>query len=53
LQSARAAGLPLGDLVAAGARATAQGVLREAPIVVDVVVVDRDGSVVGRSGNVG
>ena len=49
LQQCRAAGLPLGDLVAAGARETALGVLREAPVAVDVVVIDRTGTVVGRA----
>ncbi|MGC5014478.1 cobalt-precorrin-5B (C(1))-methyltransferase [Streptosporangium sp. DT93] len=44
------AGLPLGDLVAEGARRTAAGVLREAPVIVDVVVIDRAGTVVGRAG---
>jgi cobalt-precorrin-5B (C1)-methyltransferase len=49
LEQCRAAGLPLGDLVAAGARATALGVLRGAPVEVDVVVIDRAGTVVGRA----
>ena len=49
LQQCRAAGLPLGDLVAAGARETALGVLRGAPVAVDVVVIDRAGTVVGRA----
>jgi cobalt-precorrin-5B (C1)-methyltransferase len=49
LQQCTAAGLPLGDLVAAGARDTARGVLREAPVEVDVVVIDRGGSIVGRA----
>jgi cobalt-precorrin-5B (C1)-methyltransferase len=44
-----AAGVPLGDLVAAGARRTAEGVLRGADVAVDVVVVDRAGAVVGRA----
>ncbi|GAA3075219.1 cobalt-precorrin-5B (C(1))-methyltransferase [Streptosporangium carneum] len=43
-------GLPLGDLVAERARRTAAGVLREAPVRVDVVVVDRAGVIVGRAG---
>ena len=46
---AAAAGLPLGDLVAAGARETALGVLRGAPVEVDVVVIDRAGTIVGRA----
>ena len=49
LQQCAAAGLPLGDLVAAGARETARGVLRGAPVEVDVVVIDRAGTVVGRA----
>jgi cobalt-precorrin-5B (C1)-methyltransferase len=49
LQQCQAAGLPLGDLVAAGARQTALGVLQGAPVDVDVVVIDRAGTVVGRA----
>ncbi len=49
LQRCQAAGLPLGDLVAARARATAEGVLRPAQIQVDVVVIDRAGTIVGRA----
>ena len=49
LQQCQAAGLPLGDLVAAGARETALGVLRGAPVEVDVVVIDRAGTIVGRA----
>ncbi|MGY2084095.1 cobalt-precorrin-5B (C(1))-methyltransferase [Blastococcus sp. SYSU DS0539] len=49
LQQCQAAGLPLGDLVAAGARETALGVLRGAPVAVDVLVIDRAGTVVGRA----
>jgi cobalt-precorrin-5B (C1)-methyltransferase len=49
LQRCTAAGLPLGDLVAAGARRTAEGVLRGAPVEVDVVVIDRAGTIVGRA----
>jgi cobalt-precorrin-5B (C1)-methyltransferase len=43
------AGLPLGDLVAARARRVAGEVLREAPVAVDVLVVDRAGRIVGRA----
>ncbi|SDM79429.1 cobalt-precorrin-5B (C(1))-methyltransferase [Allokutzneria albata] len=43
------AGLPLGDLIAAGALATCRGVLAEAPVAVDIVVIDRAGVVVGRA----
>jgi cobalt-precorrin-5B (C1)-methyltransferase len=49
LQQCQAAGLPLGDLVAAGARDTALGVLRGAPVEVDVIVIDRAGTVVGHA----
>lgn len=49
-QLAQAAGLPLADLVAADAVAVARGVLREAPVAVDVLVVDRSGVIVGRAG---
>ncbi len=49
LQQCQTAGLPLGDLVAAAARETALGVLRGAPVDVDVVVIDRAGTVVGRA----
>ncbi|MGY2079115.1 cobalt-precorrin-5B (C(1))-methyltransferase [Modestobacter sp. SYSU DS0657] len=48
LRQCQAAGLPLGDLVAAGARRTAEGVLLGAPVEVDVVVIDRAGVIVGR-----
>src|SRR3954465_14064347 len=49
LQQCTAAGGPLGDPVAAGARETARDVLRGAPVEVDVVVIDRGGTVVGRA----
>ncbi|MEU2108037.1 cobalt-precorrin-5B (C(1))-methyltransferase [Streptomyces sp. NPDC019507] len=49
LQSCAARGVPLGDLVAATARDQALEVLRGAPVTVDVVCVDRAGTVVGRS----
>jgi cobalt-precorrin-5B (C1)-methyltransferase len=49
LQQCQAAGLPLGDLVAAGARETARAVLLGAPVEVDVVVIDRGGTIVGCS----
>ncbi|SFT35644.1 cobalt-precorrin-5B (C1)-methyltransferase [Geodermatophilus amargosae] len=49
LRQCQAAGLPLGDLVAAGARETALGVLLGAPVAVDVVVIDRAGTIVGRA----
>ncbi|MEU7989956.1 cobalt-precorrin-5B (C(1))-methyltransferase [Streptosporangium canum] len=50
LRLCQEAGLPLGDLVAERARLTAVGVLREAPVAVDVVVIDRAGAIVGRAG---
>lgn len=48
LRQCQAAGLPLGDLVARGAWETATGVLGDAPVAVDVVVIDRAGVIVGR-----
>lgn len=50
LSLAMAAGLPLADLVAADARETALAVLDGAPVAVEVLVVDREGSMVGRAG---
>ncbi|NKI40945.1 cobalt-precorrin-5B (C(1))-methyltransferase [Streptomyces physcomitrii] len=50
LQLCAAAGVPLGDLVAVTARDEALSVLRGAPIAVDVLCIDRAGTVVGRSG---
>ncbi|MFC3996560.1 cobalt-precorrin-5B (C(1))-methyltransferase [Nocardiopsis sediminis] len=44
-----AAGVPLGDAVARAARGVALGVLREAPVAVDVICIDRAGTVVGRA----
>ena len=49
LQSCQAHGVPLGDLVAVAARDEALSVLRGAPVAVDVICVDRAGTVVGRS----
>ncbi|MCC8248876.1 cobalt-precorrin-5B (C(1))-methyltransferase [Saccharothrix luteola] len=49
LQVCQAAGVPLGDLVAERAKATADDVLRGAPVTVDVIVIDRAGTVVGRA----
>ncbi|MFG2140333.1 cobalt-precorrin-5B (C(1))-methyltransferase [Streptomyces sp. NPDC048650] len=49
LQLCDAAGVPLGDLVAATARDEALAVLRGAPVDVDVVCIDRAGMVVGRA----
>ncbi|MFD7918111.1 cobalt-precorrin-5B (C(1))-methyltransferase [Streptomyces sp. NPDC059740] len=50
LQLCTARDVPLGDLVAAAARDEALRVLRGAPVAVDVVCVDRAGTVVGRAG---
>ncbi|WP_344564046.1 cobalt-precorrin-5B (C(1))-methyltransferase [Streptomyces axinellae] len=49
LQLCAAAGVPLGDLVAEAARDEALAVLRGAPVRVDVLCIDRAGTVVGRS----
>lgn len=49
LELASVAGVPVADAVAAGARDAALGVLRGAPVTVDVLVVDRGGAVVGRA----
>lgn len=49
LELAQAASIPLGDLVAARALATAVEVIGPAPIAVDVVVIDRAGTIVGRA----
>ena len=49
VQLCAAAGVPLGDLVAERARATALGVLLGAPVAVDVICVDRAGAIVGRA----
>lgn len=48
LHRAQASGVPLGDLVAAAAADEALAVLREAPVAVDVVCIDRAGTIVGR-----
>ncbi|MGW8731457.1 cobalt-precorrin-5B (C(1))-methyltransferase [Streptomyces sp. NPDC055808] len=53
LQLCTAAGVPLGDLVAARARDEALSVLRGAPVAVDVICIDRAGNVVGRSAPAG
>ncbi|MGW3039597.1 cobalt-precorrin-5B (C(1))-methyltransferase [Kitasatospora sp. NPDC001159] len=49
VQLCRAAGVPLGDLVAEAARATALDVLLGSPVTVDVICIDRAGTVVGRA----
>ena len=43
------AGLDLGAIIADNARSTAIGVLRDAPVVIDIVVTDRAGNIIGRS----
>ncbi|MEV5376269.1 cobalt-precorrin-5B (C(1))-methyltransferase [Streptomyces nondiastaticus] len=53
LRLCEAAGVPLGDLVAATARDEALAVLRGAPVAVDVICIDRAGVIVGRAGPVG
>ncbi|MFF4950831.1 cobalt-precorrin-5B (C(1))-methyltransferase [Streptomyces chattanoogensis] len=49
LRLCEAAGVLLGDLVAATARDEALAVLRGAPVAVDVICIDRAGMVVGRT----
>lgn len=41
--------VPMGDVIAEQSRRTAADVLREAPVEVDVVVIDRGGTIVGRA----
>lgn len=53
VQLCAAAGVPLGDLVAEAARATALGVLTGSPVAVDVICIDRAGTVVGRAAPAG
>ncbi|MFC5721452.1 cobalt-precorrin-5B (C(1))-methyltransferase [Streptomyces gamaensis] len=49
LQRCAARGVPLGDLVAAAAREESLAVLRGAPVAVDVICIDRAGTIVGRA----
>ena len=49
LELATAAGIRLGDIVASAARDQATAILRGAPIAVDVVCIDRAGTIVGQS----
>jgi cobalt-precorrin-5B (C1)-methyltransferase len=49
VQLCAARGVPLGDAVAEAARVTALDVLRGAPVAVDVICVDRAGTIVGRT----
>ncbi|UNO41097.1 cobalt-precorrin-5B (C(1))-methyltransferase [Streptomyces sp. MST-110588] len=53
LQLCTAAGVPLGDLVATAARTEALGVLRGAPVAVDIICIDRAGTIVGRADALG
>jgi cobalt-precorrin-5B (C1)-methyltransferase len=53
LQLADAAGLPVADRVAEMARGVALKVLEDAHITVDVIVIDRQGGVIGHAGGVG
>jgi cobalt-precorrin-5B (C1)-methyltransferase len=50
LQICQRNGLPIGDLVAARALHTAEQVIGDAPVALDVVVIDRAGAIVGRAG---
>jgi cobalt-precorrin-5B (C1)-methyltransferase len=49
LTLADAEGLALADRVAAAARTTAEATLRGAPVEVEIVVVDRQGGIIGRA----
>ena len=49
LRLCQSAGVPLGDLVATRARATAEQTLGDAGVAVDIVVIDRAGVIVGRA----
>ena len=49
LQLSQTAGVTLGDAVARTARDEAVAVLKGVPIAVDVVAIDRAGTIVGRS----
>lgn len=44
-----ASGIELGDVIAQAAKEVAAGVLGEAPVAVDVVCIDRSGTIVGRA----
>ena len=49
LELGQAAGVPLADSIASGAKATALRVLDGVSVRVDAVVIDREGAIVGRS----
>ncbi|MGK4584356.1 cobalt-precorrin-5B (C(1))-methyltransferase [Kitasatospora sp. HPMI-4] len=53
IQLCSAAGVPLGDLVARAARTTALDVLTGSPVAVDVICIDRAGTIVGRAAPAG
>jgi len=48
LQVCQAAGVPIGDLVASRARLMCEQTLGDAPVAVDIIVIDRAGTIVGR-----
>jgi cobalt-precorrin-5B (C1)-methyltransferase len=50
LRRCQSRGFDLGALVASRALATAEQVLRGAPVRTDVVVIDRAGEIIGRAG---
>ncbi|HEV2888635.1 MAG TPA: cobalt-precorrin-5B (C(1))-methyltransferase, partial [Jatrophihabitans sp.] len=43
------AAVPIGDLIAERARRTAEHVIGDAPVAIDIVVIDRAGTIVGRA----
>lgn len=49
LEHCRDRNVPMGEVIAEQSRRTAVEVLREAPVTVDVVVIDRGGTIVGRT----
>ncbi|HEX8306170.1 MAG TPA: cobalt-precorrin-5B (C(1))-methyltransferase [Jatrophihabitans sp.] len=49
LQICQRAGVPIGYAIADRARQTAEQVLGDAPVAVDIVVIDRAGAIVGRA----
>lgn len=50
LELAQESGIPLGDVVASRARRIALQVLDGTPVAVDVIAIDRSGTIVGRAG---
>jgi len=51
LSFANARGIPLAELIAERARSTAKATLDDAPVAIDVMVVDRDGKVLAETGH--